>query len=396
MTNQSGAGSRVAKPATRLAHTGRDKSLTGPFVNPPVIHASTVLYNSVDDMQDERQRYSYGRHGTPTSDALEAAVNEMEGAAGTVLCPSGLAAATVALLSCLKAGDRILIVDNVYGPVRRFAGSMLANLGIETTYFDPAIGAGIEALFTDNTRAVYLEAPGSLTFEMQDVPAIAAVAHRHNATVLFDNTWATPLYFRPLDFGVDLSIHAATKYLGGHSDVMLGTVAANQSALPALKQTFKYLGMHVAPDDVFLGLRGLRTLAVRLERHQTSALKVATWLAARPEVARVLYPALPSDPGHALWKRDMSGASGLFGFILSGWSEAEAKQFVDGLEFFGIGASWGGFESLAILAHLTWGRTAVPWKAEGPLIRLHIGLEDPDDLIADLEASLTAVRRPAP
>ena len=396
MADHSDGGKRATKPATRLAHAGRDKSLTGPFVNPPVIHASTVLYDTVDQMQDGRQRYTYGRHGTPTSDALEAAVSEIEGAAGTVLCPSGLAASTVALLSCLSAGDRILIVDNVYGPVRRFAGSILARFGIETVYFDPAIGAGIEALFTDNTRAVYLEAPGSLTFEMQDVPAIAAVAHGHNATVLFDNTWATPIYFRPLDFGVDISIHAATKYLGGHSDVMLGTVAANAAAWPKLKETHKFLGIQVAPDDIFLGMRGLRTLAVRLERHYASALKVAGWLAGRPEVSRVLYPPLPSDPGHALWKRDMSGGCGLFGMVMRGWSEEQAKQFIDGLKLFGIGASWGGFESLAILAHVTWGRTAVPWKAEGPLIRLHIGLEDPDDLIADLEASFAAVRPPSP
>ena len=396
MTNHSGDGPPATKPATRLVHAGRDKRLTGPFVNPPVIHASTVLYDSVDDMQNGRQRYSYGRHGTPTSDALTAAVNEMEGAAGSVLCPSGLAAATVALLSCLSAGDHILIVDSVYGPVRRFAGTILARLGIETTYYDPRIGAGIEALFADNTRAVYVESPGSLTFEMQDLPAIAEVAHRHNATVLFDNTWATPLYFRPLDHGADLSILAGTKYLGGHSDVMLGTVAASQAAWLKLEETFRFLGIHVAPDDVFLGLRGLRTLAVRLERHQRSALKVAEWLAARPEVARVLYPALPSDPGHALWKRDMSGACGLFGVVFRGWSEDQAKRFVDGLGLFGIGASWGGFESLAILAHVTWGRTVVPWKAEGPLVRLHIGLEDPDDLIADIEASLAAATRPSP
>ncbi len=396
MTNHSSDRPRAAKISTHLVHAGRDQRLTGPFVNPPVIHASTVLYASVDDMQNGRQPYSYGRHGTPTSEALVTAVNELEGAAGTALCPSGLAAATVALLSCLSAGDRILIVDNVYGPVRRFARTNLARLGIETTYFDPAIGAGIEALFTDNTRAVYLEAPGSLTFEMQDVPAIAEVAHRHNATVLFDNTWATPVYFRPLDFGVDLSIQAATKYLGGHSDVMLGTIAASAAAWPRLEETFRHLGMHVAPDDVFLGLRGLRTLAVRLERHYASALKVATWLAAQPDIARVLYPPLPSDPGHALWKRDMSGGCGLLGFVFRGWSEDQAKRFIDGLSLFGIGASWGGFESLAILAHVENGRTAVRWQAEGPLVRLHIGLEDADDLIGDLAASLAAAKRPSP
>ena len=396
MTNHSGDGPRAAKPATRLVRTGRDKSLTGPFVNPPVIHASTVLYGSVDDMQNERQHYSYGRSGTPTSEALEAAVSEMEGGAGTVLCPSGLAAGTVALLSCLSSGDRILIVDSVYGPIRRLARTVLERFGIQVTYYDPAIGSGIEALFTANTTAVYLESPGSLTFEMQDLPAIAEVAHRHNATVLFDNTWATPLYFRPLDHGADLSIHAGTKYLGGHSDVMLGTVAANPTAWPKLQATFRAMGMHVGPDDVFLGLRGLRTMAVRLERHQASALRIANWLAARPEVARVLYPPLSSDPGHALWRRDMSGGCGLFGVIFRGWSEDQAKQFIDGLGLFGIGASWGGFESLATLAHPGPIRAVVPWHAEGPLIRLHIGLEDPDDLIADIDASLTAVKRPSP
>lgn len=396
MTNHSGDGPHAVKPATRLIHAGRHKTLTGPFVNPPVIHASTVLFGSVDDMQNKRQRYDYGRLGTPTSDALEAAVNELEGAAGSVLCPSGLAAGTVALLSCLSAGDRILVVDSVYGPIRRFANTVLARLGIETVYYDPAIGADIEVLFTERTTAVYLESPGSLTFEMQDLPAIAAVAHRHNAAVLFDNTWATPLYFRPLDYGADLSIHAGTKYLGGHSDVMLGTVAASPAIWPKLKATSVALGMHVAPDDVFLGLRGLRTLAVRLERHQASALKVAKWLAARPEVARVLYPALRSDPGHGLWKRDMRGACGLFGVVFRGWSEDQAKQFIDGLGLFGIGASWGGFESLAILAHVDAIRTAIPWRAEGPLVRLHIGLEDADDLIADLAVSLDAVTRPSP
>ena len=375
---------------TRLLHAGRDKALTGPFVNPPVVHASTVLFPTVDDMEHRRQRYVYGRRGTPTSDALEAAMNELEGAEGTVLCPSGLAAASVALLSCLSAGDRVLITDSVYGPVRHFADSTLTRLGIEVAYFEPTIGSAIEPLFTPNTRAVYLESPGSLTFEMQDVPAIAEIAHRHGATVLFDNTWATPLYFRALDNGVDLSVISGTKYLGGHADVMIGTVAARGEALKKLKQLYGDMGLHVGPDDMYLALRGIRTMAIRLEQHARSAMAVAMWLQQRPEVTRVLYPALPSDPGHALWKRDMTGASGLFGVIFGGWSVAQAKRFVDHLELFGIGASWGGFESLATLPHLAGIRTARAWQAEGPLIRLHIGLEDPADLIADLEAGLTA------
>ncbi len=376
--------------STRLLHAGRDRSLTGPFVNPPVIHASTVLFPTVDDMEQRRQRYVYGRRGTPTSDALEAALNELEGSEGTVLCPSGLAAASVALLSCLSAGDRLLVTDSVYGPVRQFVDHTLKRLGIEAAYFDPTIGAGIEPLFTPNTRAVYLESPGSLTFEMQDVPAIAAIAHRHNATVLFDNTWATPLYFRALDNGVDLSVIAGTKYLGGHADVMIGTVAARGEALKNLKQLYGDMGLYVGPDDMYLTLRGIRTLAIRLEQHAHSAMTIATWLQQRPEVTRVLYPPLPSDPGHALWKRDMTGASGLFGVIFGGWSVEQAKRFVDHLELFGIGASWGGFESLATLPHLTGIRSARPWQAEGPLVRLHIGLEDPADLMADLEAGLAA------
>lgn len=373
--------------ATRLVRMGRAKDLTGPFVNPPVIHASTVLFDSVDAMLDRRQRYVYGRRGTPTSDALEQAVAAFEDAAGAVLCPSGLSAVTTALLACLSTGDRILMVDTVYGPVRHFADTVLKRLGVATTYYDPAIGAGIASLFDERTTAVFLEAPGSLTFEMQDVPAIAAVARERGATVLMDNTWATPLFFKPLAFGVDLSIQAGTKYIGGHSDVNLGTVAAGPRLWPKLKEYHGTVGLCAAPDDIYLGLRGLRTLAVRLERQMQSALQVARWLAARQEVARVLYPALETDPGHALWKRDMSGASGLFGFVLAGWSEERAKRLIDSLSLFGIGASWGGFESLAILARPKAYRTAVPYEAEGPLVRLHIGLEEPADLIADLDAA---------
>jgi cystathionine beta-lyase len=386
---KSGKGGRDRKPATRLARLGRDPDITGAFVNPPVVHASTVLFPTVDDMIHRRQRYLYGRHGTPTSESLETAMSELEGAAGSVLTPSGLAAVTTALLSCLSAGDHLLMVDCAYIPARHFATGVLRRYGVTTTFFDPAIGAGIRSLFTDKTRAVYLEAPGSLTFEMQDLPAIAAEAHAVGATVLFDNTWATPLFCRPLALGADLSIQAGTKYIGGHSDIMLGMVAANEAAWPMLSETRSALGVHVGPDDVFLGLRGLRTLAVRLDRHMQSAATIAGWLAQRPEVARVLYPGLASDPGHALWQRDMTGASGLLGFVLDGWSEEDAKALIDGLELFGIGGSWGGFESLAVLARPV--RTASPWEAEGPLVRLHIGLEDAGDLVADLDAGFSRI-----
>jgi cystathionine beta-lyase len=378
-------------PETAIVHAGRGKDLTGPFVNPPVVHASTVLFDSVDDMLERRQRYSYGRRGTPTIEALESAVSALEGAAGTVICPSGLSAVSTALLASVSAGDRVLMADCVYAPSRHFADVVLKRLGVDTVYFDPTIGAGIEALFGPRTRAVYLESPGSLTFEMQDIPAIAAVAHAHGATVIADNTWATPLYFKPLAHGVDLSVQAATKYLGGHSDVMLGTVSVNAQHWPALHETHQSLGLCAGPDDIYLTLRGMRTLAVRLERQMRSGLAIAAWLTQRADVARVLHPALAGDPGHQLWKRDMTGASGLFGFVLAGWSEAGAKRFIDGLRLFGIGASWGGYESLAILARLTRARTATAAQLEGPLIRLHIGLEDPNDLIADLAQSFAAV-----
>ncbi len=384
---------RALKSATRVARVGRDKSITGPFVNPPVVHASTVLFENVAEMQGHRARYVYGRRGTPTTEALESAMTALEGGAGTVLCPSGLSAAAAALMSCLAAGDHLLVVDTVYGPVRYFADTVLKRMGVETTYFDPALGGDIAGLFTERTRAVYAEAPGSLTFEMLDLPAIGAVAHERGATVLFDNSWATPLHFQPLAHGADLAIVAGTKYIGGHSDVMLGTVAANAAAWPQLKETHGSFGTHVGPDDVYLGLRGLRTLAIRITRQAETAMTIATWLEARPEVARVLFPPLPADPGHALWKRDMTGASGLFGIILAGWSDADASRFIDGLKLFGIGASWGGYESLAILARPERVRSATPWRAEGPLIRIHVGLEDAEDLIADLDASFAAVAK---
>jgi cysteine-S-conjugate beta-lyase len=378
-------------PETVIVRAGRDKSVTGPFVNPPVVHASTVLYNNTDDLIHRRQRYTYGRRGTPTIEALASAIAEIEGAAGAVLCPSGLSAVTTSLLTCLASGDHLLMVDCAYAPARRFAKTILKRLGVETTFFDPHIGSAIAALFTERTRAIYLESPGSLTFEMQDVPAIVDAAKERDVATIFDNTWATPLYFKPLAVGVDISLIAATKYVGGHSDVMLGTVSANETYFPRLLDTHGALGLCVGPDDIYLGLRGLRTMPIRLERQMRSGLIVAEWLAARPEVTRVLHPALPSDPGHTLWTRDMSGASGLFGVYFDGWTSKDAAVFVDGLQYFGIGASWGGFESLAILADPRPNRDATPWDKNGALVRIHVGLEDPSDLIADLEQALARV-----
>ena len=386
----------AVKPATAIVRAGRDKSITGPFVNPPVVHASTVLYDSVDDMVHRRQRYTYGRRGTPTIEALSKALSELDGAAGTVLCPSGLSAISTALLACLSSGDHLLMVDSVYAPARHFAGTILKRLGVETTFYDPRVGAGIASLFTDRTRAIYMESPGSLTFEMQDVPAIVGAAKGRGIATIFDNTWATSYYFKPLSFGIDIALSAGTKYIGGHSDVMLGTIAANETFWPKLIETHGSLGLCVGPDDIYLGLRGLRTMGIRLERQMQSALRVARWLADRPEVARVLHPGLETDPGHAIWKRDMSGASGLFSVHFAGWTKDDAARFIDDLQFFGIGASWGGYESLAVLANPGQVREAKPWNEKGVLIRLHIGLEDPDDLIADLEAGFARVAAGAP
>jgi cysteine-S-conjugate beta-lyase len=381
------------KPATRLVLGGRDPETNHGFVNPPVYHASTVLYPSAEDFLARRARYVYGRRGTPTSEALESALRDLEGpaCAGVALLPSGLAAISTALLSVLEAGDHVLVTDSVYQPTRKFCNGVLKRYGITTSYYDPLIGAGIAALIQPNTRAVYLEAPGSLSFEVQDVPAIAAAAHARGAVVLMDNTWASPLYFRPFDKGVDLSIQAATKYICGHSDVMLGTVSANETTWSRLNDTVYALGLCVGPDDIYLGLRGLRTMGVRLAQHYQAGLKVARWLAARPEVARVLHPALETCPGHATWQRDFSGASGLFSVVLKPVSQTAVNAFLDEIDLFGIGASWGGFESLAIPFDCTPVRTATKWAPGGPTVRFHIGLEDTDDLIGDLERGFAAL-----
>jgi cystathionine beta-lyase len=382
------------RPDTRLVTAGRDPQANHGFVNPPVYHASTVLYPTADDQVAHRARYSYGRRGTPTSEALEEALRELdgEGCAGVALLPSGLAAISAALLAVCRSGDHILVTDSVYRPTRNFCNGVFARLGVETSYYDPLIGADIAKLFKPNTRVVFVEAPGSQSFEIQDVPAIARAAHDKGAIVLMDNTWATPLYFRAFEKGVDLEIQAGTKYIGGHSDIMFGCVSANAVTLPALKDTVYAMGLCVGPDDMYLALRGLRTLGVRLARHYESGLRVARWLAQRPEVLRVMHPAIEDDPGHAIWKRDFTGASGLFSMILKPASEKAVHAFLNELSLFGLGYSWGGFESLAILFDCTEYRTATTWAPGGPTIRFHIGLEDTEDLIADLDRSFAALR----
>ncbi len=383
------------KAETRLVVAGRNSAENHGFVNPPVIHASTVLYPNAADMVAHRGRYTYGRRGTPTSESLENAVRAIEGpgCAGVCLVPSGAAAVSTALLAVVAAGDHILITDSVYRPTRIFADSILSKLGVETTYYDPLIGAGIDGLMRPNTRAVFVEAPGSQSFEMQDIPAIAKAAHAKNTVVLMDNTWATPLYFRAFEKDVDVSIQAGTKYIGGHSDLMLGTISANAATFPRIKETIGTLGLCVGPDDIYLALRGLRTLSVRLERHQKSGIEIARWLATRPEVMRVMHPALATDPGHAIWKRDFLGASGLFSLVLKPAPEKAVHAFLNSLQLFGMGFSWGGYESLVILFDCSSYRTATTWAPGGAALRFHIGLEDIGDLIADLEQGFSAFSR---
>ena len=383
------------KPATRFVTGGRDPFSYHGFVNPPVYHASTVLYRTAQDYLAHRGRYTYGRRGTPTSDALGEALAELEGpeCAGVALLPSGLAAASAALLAALRAGDHVLVTDTVYWPTRKFCDDVLTRYGITTTYYDPLIGGGITELMQPNTRAVYLESPGSLSFEVQDVPAIASAAHARGALVLMDNTWASPLYFRALEKGVDLAIQSATKYIGGHSDLLLGVVSANAAAWPQLNDTVFTMGLWTGPDDMSLALRGLHTMGVRLKQHYEAGLVIARWLEQRPEVARVWHPALPSHPQHALWKRDFTGACGLFAVALKPVADAAVHALINELTLFGIGASWGGYESLAIPFDCSEMRTATSWAPGGPTVRFHIGLEDVDDLIADLERGFAALGR---
>jgi cystathionine beta-lyase len=383
---------------TRVVTAGRRKEWTQGIVNPPVWRASTILYDNVADLRasgaaDTHHRLFYGRRGTPTQWSLADALTELEpGAEATLLYPSGVAAIATTLLALLSPGDHLLIPDNTYDPTRNLANGMLKRMGIETTYYDPLIGDGIAALCRENTRIIFLESPGSLTFEVQDVPAIIAIARDRGIATVLDNTWATPLLFPAIELGIDYTILAATKYVVGHSDVMLGSVTAAKGKYQALRAATYQLGQTASPDDAWLGARGLRTMAIRLDQHGRAALKIAQWLQTRPEVARVLHPALPDCPGHEIFHRDFKGPAGLFSFVLNGGDEKARAALIDALEHFGIGYSWGGFESLAIPVDPERYRTATKWEAEGPAIRLQIGLEDAGDLIADLEQGLAAFR----
>ena len=382
-------------PDTKLVEGGRRREWTQGIVNPPVWRASTILFDSVEEMRGayppQDGRLQYGRNGTPTQWALAEALTELEpGAAGTRLFPSGVAAVSAALLSILSPGDELLMVDSVYGPTRFFCDGFLKRFGVVTRFYDPLMGAAVADLFTSRTRAIFMESPGSLTMEVQDVPAICAAARASGIVTLIDNTWATPLLFAALPSGVDLSILACTKYIVGHSDVMMGSVTATAEHWDGLTATTRALGQYVSPDDSYLALRGLRTLGVRIKRHEENGLKVARWLKEQPQVAKVLHPAFPECPGHAHWRRDFQGSSGLFSFVLRGGGDAARSRLIEGLEHFGMGFSWGGYESLALPIDPERVRSVRKPEEEGPMVRLHIGLEDPDDLIADLAAGLAA------
>ncbi len=390
--NKDGKNKGKTRRDTRIVGAGLDPHGNSGIINPPVYHASTVLFSTVKDLKrvvgDPFNNTYYGRFGTPTSAAFEDAVAEIEGGERAIATSSGLAAITCALTAFLKSGDHLLVADTVYEPTRKFCNGILKGFGVETEYYDPLIGDGIAALIRDNTRVVFMESPGSLTFEVQDVAAIAAAAKARGVVSMLDNTWGTPLFFRPFEHGVDIAIEAATKYISGHADVMLGVIIMNEPHFKRLKTVTVALGNSAGPDDCYLGLRGLRTLSVRLARHQETGLTLARWLAERPQVARVLHPALANDPGHELWKRDFTGSCGLFGVELNPVAAEKVTAMLDGFELFGMGFSWGGFESLILPMEPKYSRSATTWDGKGPLLRIHAGLEDPADLIADLEAGL--------
>ncbi len=383
-------------PQSRLILTGRNADDSFGFVNPPIVRGSTVVYPDYDDFMARKARFTYGTMGNPTLEALETAFNDIENGSGVVVVPSGLLACTLPLLACLSAGDHLLVTDSVYRPTREFCQKTLSRYGIEVSYYDPLIGENISTLLRKNTRAIMCEAPGSQTFEMQDIPAIVKAAHAHGAVVLMDNTWATPLYFDAHAHGVDYSIQAGTKYPAGHSDVLIGSVSARTpEQFKLLRETWESLGLIVAPEDAFLTLRGMRTMALRLKHQFAAGLEIAQWLERRPEVSCVLHPALVTNPGYELWKRDFTGASSLFSIVLKPAPQKALAAMLNDMTFFGMGASWGGFESLALPFEAGAYRTATSWKPDGPTIRLHIGLEDVEDLKKDLDKGFERLRKTA-
>jgi cystathionine beta-lyase len=387
------------KKETQIVTVGRDKKWTNGAINPPVVRASTMLFDTIEEMHfaaknKTKSEMFYGRRGGPTHFAFQAAIAELEGGDGTALYPSGCAAISASLMSFLKAGDHLLMVDSAYEPTRALCDGLLAGFGIETTYYDPLIGIGIADLIRPNTKVLFLESPGSITMEIQDVPTLSRIAHEHNMVVMLDNTWASPINSRPFEMGVDISIQAATKYIVGHSDVMMGTATSNAQHWDQLREHSYLMGYCTSPDDVYLASRGLRTLGVRLAQHERNALKVANWLATRPEVDHLRHPAFESCPGHEFFKRDFSASNGLFSFVLKEGNVRSLTALVENMSYFKIGFSWGGFESLILsISGLNNIRTATKWDSSKPLIRLHVGLENPDDLIADLEAGFARMNQ---
>jgi cysteine-S-conjugate beta-lyase len=392
MTKLTQEARKKLRTRSRLVHSGRDSEANHGFINFPAFRGSTVLFPDVETLRSRKQPYTYGTHGTPTTDALCGAWTEIAGAAGTVLAPSGLFAIIASLTTALSAGDHLLMTDAAYQPARIYCDTILKRMGVETTYYDPAVGEGIGALMRPNTRAVFVEAPGSQSLDMQDIPAISATAREKGACVIMDNTWATPLFFSPHSHGVDMAVEAGTKYLSGHSDLLLGLVSANPAWFPRLQKTVDTLAVQPGPEDVYLALRGLRTMELRLREAERQALNLAHWLRTRAEVRSVIHPALSDYPAHQIWKRDFTGSSGLFSIVLQPASHSAVAAMLDGLELFGMGYSWGGFESLVIPFDCTAYRTATKWAPGGPTLRFSIGLEDIEDLKEDLDRGFKRLR----